>query len=119
MAQKLNDPKMLIFSLGAAILFLLFALLSFIGETRTLVFYYSEGCPHCKEVMNSIQFSKLRRPIIYREVYVDERNYEEFLNLAKRLKIDTLRVPALYDPRLDKLLIGDREIIKHLEKNQR
>lgn len=119
MTFKFIDLKRLLLSLFAAVFFLILTWSSYNTETRTLVLYYSVECPHCKDVLSYAQFLKLRRPIIYREVYVDERNFEEFLKLAKRLRIDTLRVPALYDPRLDKLFIGDQEVIKYLEKSKR
>ncbi|MEO0199070.1 MAG: hypothetical protein ABIM42_02190 [candidate division WOR-3 bacterium] len=113
---KISDFSRFFLALLSGALFFILALFFYRVETRTLVLYYSEGCPHCKEVLNYIHLVKLRRPVLCREVYFNEGNYEEFLKIAKRLKVDTLRVPALYDPRYEKLFVGDQEVITHLEK---
>lgn len=100
------------------LLFLFLSIYSYNKETDMLIFYYSDECPKCHEALRYLLSLETSRMIIFKEVFYNEENYEEFVRLGKRLRFDALEVPALYDPRKDRLIVGNENISNYLEKIQ-
>lgn len=110
------DRKLFLIGLLFGNLFLVLSIFTYRNETDELVLYYSEECPQCEEVLKYFLSVNIPRRLITKEVFYNEENYDEYETLAKRLRIDTLSVPALYDPRKGRLLVGNKEVIQYITK---
>jgi hypothetical protein len=68
------------------------------------------------EVIKFINSSGVLRPVILKEVYYDEKNYEEFEQVAKKLGVKLISVPALFDARKGKLIIGEERVLEYISR---
>ena len=86
-----------------------------------LVFYWGDGCPHCKNVDKWLTDNNKDNQLkIYsKEVYQDKNNQQELLGLASKFcpeLIDNggIGVPTSFDPVGQKCIQGDTPIIEFL-----
>jgi len=110
------DKKNFLVGFVGFLLFFALSIFSFQRETRALYLYYSAECPHCLKVVDFTLKTKLKRPVILKEVFYNDANYEEFKSVAKRVGLDTLKVPALFDLRRNKLLTGEEKVMNYLRR---
>lgn len=54
-----------------------------------------------------------------REVYDSEENFETFKRIAERFKVKTLQVPAIYDPRKERFVVGEEKVLEYIERFER
>lgn len=92
-----------------------------IYENPDLVFYWGDGCPHCKNVEKWLaeNNSDNKLKINYKEVYDNKNNQTEFYNTAKQycpeiIDNGNIGVPTGYDPVSKKCIQGDTPIIDFL-----
>ncbi len=111
----MNKKNFAIGFIGFCIFFFL-SIFSFREETKALYLYYSAECPHCLSVVNFTLKTKFKRPVVLKEVFYNDYNYEEFVKVVKRSGLDTLKVPAIFDARKSKLMVGEERVIKYLER---
>jgi glutaredoxin len=82
-----------------------------------IIFFYSETCPHCKNVEAFIEENNLdaKLKIIKKEVYYNEANRKELLDFAKRCNLNEgeIGVPFIYYD--GRCYIGDRDGINLLK----
>lgn len=83
---------------------------------NSIILYYGNTCPHCKEVEQFISDNKIKDKIKLeeKEVYEDEANNREMLQKAKDcgLVSDSVVVPFLYAE--GKCILGATDIEKYL-----
>lgn len=83
------------------------------------IFYWGDGCPHCRTVREWIDENNAEEKIeiISKEVYNNKNNFLELTARAKSCGMDTQRigVPFLYTVDGD-CLIGSPNIIEYLAK---
>ena len=79
--------------------------------------YTGQGCPHCARVeLRAAETGMDKKiPIIFKEVFNDQANAEEFLGVAKTcgLDVDNLGVPVMWDG--TKCTEGEPDIIKFID----
>ncbi len=106
------------------IFFLMFVNFNFIvkaQEKEKIIFFWGQGCPHCAKVESFIQKNNLDKilNIEKKEVYFNQKNREEFLQICKDhgIDLDKAGVPlALVD---GQCLVGDEPIIQALKDKQK
>jgi glutaredoxin len=85
-----------------------------------IILYYSNQCPHCKNLEQWIEVNKIEDKIAFpkKEVHDDQNNANELLEKAAACQIpdDSIGVPFLWDGENgDKCIMGDSDIISFLE----
>lgn len=86
-----------------------------------IVLYYSDTCPHCKNVEKFIEENAAVREkvnFVRKEVHLNRSNAEEMLSKATACGIDTTTVgiPFLWDGENgNECLMGDKDIIAYLK----
>ncbi|MDI6851412.1 MAG: hypothetical protein QMD82_05705 [bacterium] len=110
------DKKNFVIGFIGFCVFFSLSLFSFKEETKTLYLYYSAECPHCLKVVNFTLKTEFKRPVVLKEVFYNDYNYEEFVKVVKRSGLDTLRVPAIFDARKNKLVFDEERVIRYLER---
>ena len=90
-------------------------------DNPDLVFYWGNGCPHCKNVENWLDEnnSDKKLKVNYKQVYQNINNQNELYNMAKQYCPDIINnggigVPVGFDPVNKKCIIGDTPIIEFL-----
>lgn len=106
-----NPFRFPIYSFSAFLIVLTLSISIVRQDKSKIRLYYVDGCPTCEFVKAFIQSNKLERKFFFKEVSSDYRNYAELVLIARKFKIDTLRVPMAYDPRKDSLY-KDVDIMK-------
>lgn len=88
-----------------------------------LVFYWGDGCPHCKNVDKWLADNNKDNQLkIYsKEVYQDKGNQQELLSLVSKFCPELIEnggigVPTSFDPVDQKCIQGDTYIIEFLSK---
>lgn len=92
-------------------------------DSPDLVFYWGDGCPHCKNVEDWLNENNLDKKIKvnYKEIYYNDQNKNELINTAKQycpsIIIDGgIGVPVGFDPINKKCIQGDTPIIDFLKQ---
>jgi len=133
--------KIIPFLVGLGILFCLFYLLSqppkktdipstpqtdkyqntVVHDNPDLIFYWGDGCPHCKNVEDWLDKNNTdtKIKINYKEVYNNKDNQTDLYNTAKQycpeiIENGGIGVPTGFDPVAKKCLQGDTTIIEFL-----
>lgn len=87
-------------------------------DTKGIILFYGEGCPHCKIVEDFMAENDILSKIILSqsEVWHNEENLQLLIKKAQicGLNIDTIGIPLLYDGE-SKCFSGDQEIINFLK----
>lgn len=87
-------------------------------EQTSIVFYYGEGCPHCKLVEDYLKKNNVSQKLTYqtKEVYSNEANNAEMSEKATKcgIKPEGMGVPFLWDG--NNCLVGDPKIIEFFKK---
>lgn len=82
-----------------------------------ITIYVGTGCPHCEKVEARAQETGMDKklPIVFKEVFNDMDNAEEFMDVAKKCGMDlnNLGVPVMWDGK--KCTLGDPDIIKFID----
>lgn len=70
-----------------------------LGNTSQIIFFYGDGCPHCKIVEKYISDNDIRDKVAFqeKEIYKNKRNSAMLLEKAKACGIDeaSIGVPFL------------------------
>jgi len=86
-------------------------------QNGTVLFYYGESCPHCKNIENYIKENNLDAKLIIfsREVYSNQSNQDELFHVAGLCKINRnmVGVPLMFYN--GNCFIGDVDGIKLLK----
>jgi glutaredoxin-related protein len=81
------------------------------------ILFYSNYCPHCKNVEKYVNDNNVKSKVTFTELEVADNadNAQVLFNKAKKCNLDTnnLGVPMYFDG--EKCLVGDEEIIKYFE----
>jgi glutaredoxin len=81
------------------------------------ILFYSNYCPHCKNVEKYVNDNNIKSKVTFTELEVadNQDNAQVLLSKAKKCNLDTsnLGVPMYFDG--EKCLVGDEEIIKYFE----
>ena len=95
------------------------------GETdnitdKNIILYYSESCPHCKNVEKYIEENGIKGKVAFieKEVAKNSQNAEEMFGKAKACNIPakTVGIPFLWDGENgNKCLMGDIDIIQYFK----
>jgi len=87
-------------------------------DTKVLVFFYGNTCPHCKDVEEWMENNKIKEKmeIIKKEVYDNNANAQELSLAAQSCGLDTnnIAVPFLYAE--NKCFIGTPDIVNYLSQ---
>lgn len=82
-----------------------------------ITIYVGTGCPHCEKVEARAQETGMDKklPIIFKEVFNNMDNAEEFMGVAKQcgLDLNNLGVPVMWDGK--KCTLGDPDITKFID----
>jgi len=86
-----------------------------VDDPNAIVYYYGEGCSHCKVVNDFLEANPIvKEKVVFekKEVWGDKRNAQEMLRRAKVCNIasDEVGVPFLYSGD-GKCSIGEVEVI--------
>jgi len=88
------------------------------SNNNSLIFYYGNTCPHCKEIEEWIKDNKIEEKIdmIKKEVYDNHENAQELSLAAQNCKLDTnnIGVPFLYAE--NKCYVGKPDIVSYLSQ---
>ena len=80
------------------------------------ILFYSNYCPHCKNVEKYINDNNIKQKIAFKELEVADNKANANILMAKAVKcgLDTnnIGVPLFYDGK--QCLIGDQDIINYL-----
>ncbi len=92
-------------------------------DNPDLVFYWGNGCPHCKNVEDWLDKNNADKKlkINYKEIYYNDQNRTDLINTAKQYCSDIVTnggigVPVGFDPQNKKCIQGDTPIIDFLEQ---
>jgi glutaredoxin-related protein len=81
------------------------------------ILFYSNYCPHCKNVEKYVNDNNIKSRVTFKELEVadNQDNAQVLLSKTKKCNLDTsnLGVPMYFDG--EKCLVGDEEIIKYFE----
>ncbi len=91
-------------------------------DNPDLVFFWGEGCPHCKNVEDWISENNATdsAKINFKEVYNSESDRTDFFNTVKKYcpeliaKDGGIGVPTAFNPATNKCIQGDTPIIEFL-----
>lgn len=116
---KLNMKKSLRIGLIIAGLIIVSGLIAVVKTKQTkapeLILFYSNYCPHCKNVEKYISDNDLKNKITFTELEVadNQANAQILVSQAKKCGLDTngIGVPLFYDG--TNCLIGDTNIINY------
>lgn len=93
-----------------------------IYDNPDLIFYWGNGCPHCKNVEDWLDKNNADKKIKvnYKEIYYNDQNRTELINTAKQycseiVTNDGIGVPVGFDPVNKKCIQGDTPIIDFLK----
>ncbi len=85
--------------------------------TGPVTVYVGQGCPHCVRVeARALETGMDKKiPVIFKEVFNDQDNAEEFMGIAKQcgLDVNNLGVPVMWDGA--KCTEGEPDIIKFID----
>jgi glutaredoxin len=88
-----------------------------LGNTSQIIFFYGDGCPHCKIVEKYISDNDIGDKVAFqeKEIYKNKRNSAMLLEKAKVCGIDeaSIGVPFLWDG--EKCYTGDKDLIKFFD----
>lgn len=98
---------------------LVFALALIIASRPKMILFYSNSCPHCKNVEDFINTNNVKSKLKFRELEVSQNQNNANLMIAKAkiCGLDTsqgLGVPFFFDGQT--CLIGDVDIISFFQK---
>jgi len=116
------NKKILIISLIC--LAVLIGIVLFFGKTMIssggskLIIFYSETCPHCKNLEKFLEENKVSEKVSYIEKRVDDSqtNVAELIAKAKSCGIENgVGIPFMWDAENSKCVIGDVDIINFFQ----
>jgi len=97
-----------------------------IYDNPDLVFYWGNGCPHCKNVEEWLDKNNADKKIKinYKEIYYSDQNRTELIDTAKQYCSEIVTdggigVPVGFDPLNKKCIQGDTPIIDFLEQKNK
>lgn len=89
-----------------------------LGNENEIIYYYGEGCQHCKNVSDFFEENEIEKKVIFqkKEVWSDRKNGIEMENKAKQcnIKPSGMGVPFLYAR--GNCYIGEVEVIDFFKK---
>ena len=120
--------KIIYFLVIIAVVFGLYKLLSIPPKNNIsnydnpdLIFYWGEGCPHCKNVEKWVKDNNANQKlkINQKEIYKNIQNQKEMTDLVKQYCSDLvgqngIGIPLGFDPVNKKCISGDQPIIDFL-----
>lgn len=87
-------------------------------NTKGIIFFYGQGCPHCKNVEDFISANNIDGKVsfVQSEVWHNKSNAQLLASKAQicGIKADTVGIPFLFDGK-DKCYVGDVDVINFLK----
>jgi len=94
-----------------------------VSDNPDLIFYWGEGCPHCKNVEEFIAINSVDQKVKInkKEIYKNTDNQKELGNIVSQycpenLNNGNIGVPLAFDTQNKKCLQGDTPIIDFLSQ---